>query len=81
MTFVVMCAEKIRRLLRLFFVIIFACFYAFMKPDCLWMVFRDLWSYETADLLLPAWPSLYGAYHPDPLSKSRGLASDFFRSP
>jgi hypothetical protein len=53
MAFVVMYTEKIRRLLRLFFVIILACFYAVKRPGCLWMALRDLWRYETADLLLP----------------------------
>ncbi len=53
MAFVVMCAEKIRRLLRLFLVIISAWFYAVKLPGCLWMALRDLWRDETADLLLP----------------------------
>jgi hypothetical protein len=53
MAFVVMCAEKIRRLLRLFFVIIFAWFYAVKRPGCLWMSLRALWRDETADFLLP----------------------------
>ena len=35
--FVVMCAEKIRRLLRLFFVTIFAWIYACQRPGSLWM--------------------------------------------
>ena len=42
MVFVVMCAEKIRRLLRFFFVIIFAWFYASQRPGCLWISLRDL---------------------------------------
>jgi hypothetical protein len=53
MAFVVMCAEKIRRLLRLFFVIIFAWFYAVKPPGFLWMALRDLWKDETADLWRP----------------------------
>jgi hypothetical protein len=43
MAFVVMCAEKIRRLLRLFFVIINAWFYAFKRSGRLWMALRDCW--------------------------------------
>jgi hypothetical protein len=35
MAFVVMCAEKIRRLLRLFFITIFVCIYAFQRPGSL----------------------------------------------
>jgi hypothetical protein len=54
MAFLVMCAEKIRRLLRLFFVLIYACFYVIQRPDHLWMALRDLWKFETGDLLLPA---------------------------
>jgi hypothetical protein len=54
MAFLVMCAEKIRRLLRLFFVIIYAWFYVIQRPDHLWMALRDLWKLETEDLLLPA---------------------------
>jgi hypothetical protein len=41
MAFLVMCAEKIRRLLRLFFGIIYAWFYAVQEPGCLWMALRD----------------------------------------
>jgi hypothetical protein len=54
MAFLVMCAEKIRRLLRLFFVLIYAWFYVIQRPDHLWMALRDLWKLETGDLLLPA---------------------------
>ena len=54
MAFLVMCAEKIRRLLRLFFVLIYAWFYVMQRPDHLWMALRDLWKLETGDLLLPA---------------------------
>ena len=38
--FVVMCAEKIRRLLRLFFVTIFAWIDACQRPGSLWMGLR-----------------------------------------
>ena len=54
MAFVVMCAEKIRRLLCLFFVVIFAWVYAIQRPSCLWMAFRSIWELETAELLLTA---------------------------
>ena len=54
MAFLVMCAEKIRRLLRLFFVLIYAWFYVIQRSDHLWMALRDLWKLETGDLLLPA---------------------------
>jgi IS5 family transposase len=54
MAFVVMCAEKIRRLLRLFLVIISSWFYAVKRPGCLWMALRDLWREETADSFLSA---------------------------
>ena len=54
MAFVVMCAEKIRRLLRLFFVILYAWFYAFKRPGRLWMALRDCWWLETEELLLTA---------------------------
>jgi hypothetical protein len=53
MALLMICTEKIRRLLRLFFFIIFACFYAVKMPGYLWMVLRGLWKFETADLLLP----------------------------
>jgi hypothetical protein len=52
MAFVVMCAEKIWRLLRLFSVFIFAWFYASKRPGCLWMALRDCWWLETRELLL-----------------------------
>ena len=54
MKLVVMCAEKIRRLLRLFVVIIDVWFYAFQKTGWLWMGLRDFWWLEKGDLLLPA---------------------------
>ena len=54
MAFVVMCAEKIRRLLCLFFVVIFAWVYAIQRPSCLWMAFRSILELETAELLLTA---------------------------
>jgi IS5 family transposase len=54
MAFVVMCAEKIRRLLRLFPVLIYALFYAFQWPDHLWMALRNFWKIDTEDLLFPA---------------------------
>lgn len=52
MAFVVMCAEKILRLLRLFFVIIFAWFYAWQWPGCLWMELRIICLLETAESLV-----------------------------
>jgi IS5 family transposase len=54
MPFLVMCAEKIRRLLRLFFVLICVWSYVIQRPSHLWMALRDLWKLETGDLLLPA---------------------------
>lgn len=42
MAFLVMCAEKIRRLLRLLFVIIFAWFYAWQRPGSLLMAIRNM---------------------------------------
>ena len=43
MAFLVMCAEKIRRLLRLFFVFISAWFYAWQRPASSWMVLMHIW--------------------------------------
>jgi len=47
MAFVVMCAEKIRRLLRLFFITIFAWLCTWKWPGCLWMGLRNIWQLET----------------------------------
>ena len=44
MAFVVMCAEKIRRLLRLFFVTILAWIYACQREGFLWMALRRFFS-------------------------------------
>jgi hypothetical protein len=52
MAFVVMCAEKILRLLRLFLVIIFAWFNAWQWPGCLWMELRIICLLETAESLV-----------------------------
>jgi hypothetical protein len=49
MAFLVMCAEKILRLLRLFFDTIFAWFYAWQWPGCLWMTLRSICLLETAE--------------------------------
>ena len=50
MAFLVMCAEKILRLLRLFFVTILAWFYECKRPGSLGEVFRSIWQLEMADL-------------------------------
>lgn len=52
MAFVVMCAEKILRLLRLFFVTIFAWFYAWQRPGALLELLRANWHLEMADSLV-----------------------------
>jgi len=52
MAFVVMCAEKILRLLRLFFVAIFTRFCISHWPRTLWRRLTDVWQLETADLLV-----------------------------
>jgi len=48
MSFLVMCAEKILRLLRLFFVTIWAWFYEWQRPGSLWEVLRSIWQLEMA---------------------------------
>jgi hypothetical protein len=52
MAFLVMCAEKIRRLLRLFFVLIFAWVCAWQWPGCLWMALRNICLLETTESLV-----------------------------
>jgi hypothetical protein len=52
MAFVVMCAEKIRRLLRIFFVTIFAWLCIWQWPGCLWMGRRNIWLLEMTDSLV-----------------------------
>ena len=47
MAFVVMCAEKIRRLLRLFFITIFAWLCTWKWPGSLWMGLGNIWQLET----------------------------------
>jgi hypothetical protein len=54
MGFLVMCAEKILRLLRLFFVTIFARIYSWQWPDSFWVIFRDICLLETAESLVTA---------------------------
>ncbi len=51
MAFVVMCAEKIRRLLRLFFVAILAWFCFRQWHRRLWISLRKIWKLEMADSL------------------------------
>jgi IS5 family transposase len=52
MAFVVMCAEKIWRLLRLFFITIFAWLCTWQRPGCLWMGLRNIWQLETHQSLV-----------------------------
>jgi hypothetical protein len=54
MGFLVMCAEKIMRLLRLFFVTIFAWIYSWQWQDTLWVILRDICLLETAECLVTA---------------------------
>lgn len=51
MAFVVMCAEKIWRLIRLFFVAILACFCSRQWPRFLWISLRNIWKLEMGDSL------------------------------
>jgi hypothetical protein len=54
MGFLVMCAEKILRLLRLFFVTIYASFHTWQQPGCLWVALRNNYLLETAESLVTA---------------------------
>ena len=54
MAFLVMCAEKIRRLLRLFFVFISAWFYSWQRPASSWMVLMQIWRLVTSEPLTTA---------------------------
>ena len=54
MGFLVMCAEKILRLLRLFFVTIYAWFYTWQQPGWLWEALRNISLLETAESLVTA---------------------------
>ncbi|MFN7739613.1 MAG: transposase [Cyanobacteriota bacterium] len=54
MSFLVMCAEKIRRLLRLLFVFISAWFYIWERPTSSWMVLKHIWRLVTSELLITA---------------------------
>jgi len=47
MAFVVMCAEKIRRLVRLFFITIFAWLCTWKWPGSHWMGLGNIWQLET----------------------------------
>ena len=51
MVFVVMCAEKIWRLFRPFFVAISAWLCSRQWPRCLWISPRNIWKLEIADSL------------------------------
>jgi hypothetical protein len=52
MAFLVMCAEKIRKLFRIFFVTIFAWVCAWHWPGCLWMALRNICLLETTESLV-----------------------------
>jgi transposase, IS5 family len=56
MAFVVMCAEKIRRLLRFFFITIFAWLCTWEWPGSLWMGLRNIWQLETHESLTTGKP-------------------------
>jgi len=53
MAFLVMCAEKIWRLLRIIFVTIFALVFAWQWPGCLWMAGRNISLLETTESMVP----------------------------
>jgi transposase, IS5 family len=52
MAFLVMCAEKIRRLLHLIFVTIFVWLCALQSPRSLCMWFGNIWHLESANSLV-----------------------------
>jgi transposase, IS5 family len=54
MGFLVMCAEKILRLLHLFFVTIFVWIYSWPWPDSSWVVLGSTCLLETAETLVTA---------------------------
>ena len=54
MAFLVMCAEKIWRLLRLFFVTILPWNYAYQRQIFLWKALMDILWLETEDLFVTA---------------------------
>jgi hypothetical protein len=54
MGFLVMCAEKILRLLRLFFVTIYVWFYTWQRRGWLWVALRNIYLLETAESLVTA---------------------------
>ena len=47
--FLVMCAEKILSLLRLFFITVCAWFYAWQRLGARWVVLRTIWQGDMAD--------------------------------
>jgi hypothetical protein len=51
MAFVVMCAEKIWRLLRLFLIAIYAWFCSLQWPRALWISLKNIWKLEMAGSL------------------------------
>jgi transposase, IS5 family len=54
MAFLVMCAEKIRRLLRLFFVFNSAWFSAWLKHASSWMALTHMWKLVTRESMAAA---------------------------
>ena len=52
--FLVMCAEKIRRLLPLFFVTIIGLVYACQRPIFLWKTLKNILLLETEELFVTA---------------------------
>jgi hypothetical protein len=52
MAFLVMCAEKILRLLRLFFITVCAWFHVWQRPGALLEKLRTIWQLEMADSLV-----------------------------
>jgi len=81
MAFVVMCAEKIWRLLRLFFVAILAWFCARQWARCLWIRLMNIWKLEMAGSLAAVWPSVWADNAPLVRSISIQPTNPFFRSP
>jgi transposase, IS5 family len=81
MAFLVMCAEKIRRLLLLFFVFISAWFYAWQRPASSWVVLMHIWRLVTSEQLITASPNSMALYRLVlGFNQAAGLIA-FFRNP
>jgi hypothetical protein len=81
MGFLVMCADKILRLLRLFFVTIYTWFFTWQRPGWLWVALRTSYLLEIAESAGHCITGFSSCLPPWSLAELEPARDLFFRTP